>query len=179
MSGVVVALILVFVLYLICCAFGMVNYYEPEVKFENQLNKLLKNVTDMEWTFYRKVFNKIKYTDPKSWEITTVKNPDNPLEPGDIYEIQVGYQLCLKTLKITNNNGTSKYECTALEILSGKKCEISIIPPKEQMELYDLFVNYAIYKLELYQKKIEEDEKKQISKAHQDLIKEANSKFVI
>lgn len=153
---------------------------DAQVKFENKLNKLLKKVTDIEWTFYRKVFNKIKYTNCSDWDITRVKNTEVPLEPGDIYGIKIGYQLYLKTLKIEDKNSRISYECTGLEILDGSnKCEVAIIPPKEQLEIYDLFVKYALYKLDLYQQKLDADERKKISEEHQNLIKEANNKFIL
>lgn len=191
MAGVLLIIFGFLVLLLISMAWGILDKNELEaeefrhkvdaqVKFENKLDKFLKNVTDMEWTFYRKVFHKIKYTDCSHWDVTRVKNPEAPLEPGDIYEIKIGYQLCLKTLKIEDKSGRIFYECTGLEILDGSgKCEIAIIPPREQLEIYDLFVNYALYKLDLYQQKLDADERKKISEEHQNLIKEANKKFVL
>ena len=191
MAGVLFIIFVCLVLLLISMAWGILDKDElaaeefrrkvdAQVKFENKLDKLLRKVTDMEWTFYRKVFNKIKYTDCSHWDVTRVKNPEAPLEPGDIYGIQIGYQLCLNTLKTEDKNGRLSYECTGLEILDGSgKCEVAIIPPKEQLEIYDLFVNYALYRLDLYQQKLDADERKKISEEHQNLIKEANKKFVL
>ena len=78
------------------------------------------------------------------------------------------------------DEGFANYECTGVEILEPNgKSDILITPPKEQLELFDLFVNYALYRLDLYQQKLDADEKKKISEEHQNLIKEANKKFVI
>ena len=74
MAGVLLIIFGCLVLLLISMAWGILDKDElaaeefrrkvdAQVRFENKLDKLLKKVTDMEWTFYRKVFNKIKYTD--------------------------------------------------------------------------------------------------------------------
>jgi hypothetical protein len=191
MAGVLLIIFVCLVLLLISMAWGILDKDElaaeefrrkvdAQVRFENKLDKLLKKVTNMEWTFYRKVFNKIKYTDCSKWQIKKDSDKNHPLEPGDIYEIQIGYQLCIKTSKTEDKNGRLSYECTGLEILDGSgKCEVAIIPPKEQLEIYDLFVNYALYRLDLYQQKLDADERKKISEEHQNLIKEANNKFIL
>lgn len=128
------------------------------LKFELKLNRLLKNVTDIEWSLYRKIFHKIKYTLPEFYKVTMVN--------GDIFSVDIN-NLTFNIEKIEN-----KYESTGLTIKNNDEV-IELNPPKEQVEIYDLFVNYIIWKLDMYYKEQEENEKRQLSKEHQELVKKA------
>lgn len=137
--------------------------YETEARFEMRLNKLLKHVTTQEWNFYRKIFFKIGHKDPKFWKITTsTKSTGTETFEVTIDKLQFGFQKLNK-----------KYECTGLNIISNKET-ISMNPPKEHFDIYDLFVEYIMWQVYQHNEREIENENKMISKEYQNLVKKAN-----
>ena len=146
-----------------------------QIVFEKRFDKLLHNVTTEEWNLYKKIWHKITYTSADYFEVCWVN--------GEIFSVEIN-NIAVRMEKHEKHknimwDGTPfgravyVYECLGIDIKDNKKGDISLNPPKEQIELYDLIVNYIIWKLEVYYKQQEENEKKAISNEHQKIVKEA------
>lgn len=153
---------------------------DMECQFSSKLDKLLKNVTHEEQVLYRNIFDTINYTYPDKYNI----EKKNTSLSQDIRSIQIRNIIIYieKTEKSTgfSVDGSScgrkvaKYECLGLTIIDKTTKEsIELNPPKEQFAIYDLLVNYVIYKLECYYNDLQKDEEKKISEKHQNSIKKA------
>lgn len=153
---------------------------DTECHFSSRLNKLLKNVTQEEQTLYRNIYDTIVYTYPDKYNI----EKKNTSLSQDISSVQIK-NIIIYIEKTEKSMGFSfdgsscgrkvaKYECLGLTIIDKTTKEsIELNPPKEQFAIYDLFVNYVIYKLECYYNDLQRDEEKKISEEHQNAIKKA------
>ena len=167
---VMIILILSFIIFAFSCILSIANItdvhlekYETEARFENKLNKLLKKVTIDEWNFYRKIFFMIQRKNPKFWTTNyKIKSTGD-----EIFDVTIDKLL----FSFEKTNG--KCMCTGLNIL-GKKKLMSMNPPAERFEIYDLFVEYIMWKLYLYNKEQAKEKNKVISKEYQNSVKEAN-----
>ena len=135
---------------------------------EHRFNKALEKVTLDEWNLYKKIWSKIYHKNPKFWNIKENMNSFGEY----IKEIKID-RLCIKMEKVKK-----KYECIGLEIQSDNE-EISFNPPKEQLEIYDMFCELALHLLEKYYNQLEKDEQKEVSKEHQANVKLALKKWTI
>lgn len=151
------------------------SYIDTESRFADKLEKLLKNVTREEQVLYKRIFDTVVYTCPDAYKID---NAYDSLDINDVSKVQIK-NICVYIDKVTRPtsflaDGTaygrklSKYECVGFDILDPKtNSPINLNIPEEQFPIFDLLVNFIIWKVEIYYDKLLKDEKKKVSEEHQ------------
>ena len=163
MFGMIIFILVVIGLFALMC-FSLKkenNNIDIQVSFSQRFDRLLEKVTNDERKLYQQIISKIEYTHPEKYEIT-YKN-------GDYDSIRIG-KIYIQVQKVETKR--NKYECVGLNI-EEKDDVVTLLPPKEQFELFDLLVEYLLWKLEVYYEQKRKDEEKQISKEHQAAVKKA------
>jgi len=124
----------------IIIASSVSSYKEYKLSYEERMLKYGRRLVDLtaclsldEYFLYSKIFDKIKTSDPKTWKCSKFNN-------GTFSSIKID-NITLDLLKI------NKYECSSI-IVSDKKNNIRLYPDKEQFEIFDLFGEIALYRLE-------------------------------
>lgn len=157
------------------------NDIDTEVCFANKLKKLLKNVTTEERVLYKRIFDTIVCTFPHNY---IIGNAYNSFNVNDITMVQIK-NICVYVNKVTKpisfcTDGTAfgrklaKYECAGFDILDPKTNKpLNLSIPEEQFPIFDLLVNFIIWKIEIYYDKLLKDEKKKVSEEHQAGIRKA------
>ena len=157
------------------------SYINTEAHFADKLDKLLKDVTTEEQKLYKRIFDTIVYTYPDAYKID---NACDSLDIKDVTKVQIK-NICVyinRVMKTTGfcSDGTaygrklSKYECVGFDILDPKTNKpINLSIPEEQFPIFDLLVNFIIWKVEIYYDKLLKDEKKKVSEEHQADVREA------
>lgn len=159
------------------------NHIDTEACFTNKLEKLLKNVTTEEQVLYKRIFDTIVYTFPDNYIIVTGDTYDS-FNVNDITMVQIK-NICVYINKVTKpisfcTDGTAfdrklaKYECVGFDILDPKTNKpLNLNIPEEQFPIFDLLVNFIIWKIEIYYDKLLKDEKKKESEEHQAGVRKA------
>jgi hypothetical protein len=157
------------------------SYIDTESRFADKLEKLLKNVTTEEQVLYKRIFDTVVYTYPDAYKID---NACDSLNINDVTKVQIK-NICVYIDKVTKPtsffaDGTvygrklAKYECVGFDILDPKTNQpINLSIPEEQFPIFDLLVNFIIWKVEIYYDKLLKDEKKKVSEEHQADVREA------
>lgn len=131
-----------------------------KTKLEDRFEKEIQKVTKEEQKLYRKVFNKIEWSEPRFWDKGW---------QGVSTEINMG------NLKIhARLNNDDKYTCWGITVVNNKKDFVIIYAPEKQQKLFNIFSEYAIWKWNAYQKELDEEKEKTLSKEHQESVKKAN-----
>ena len=143
-----------------------------EERFHNRFEKLIKCVSNDEQILYRKIFDIIYYSVPKYYIVS--KSNDNYSIDG-ISFVQIKNIVIYMNEVVKHNSyfsdgtpygsGIIEYECSGLTILNRKnKNSIELSPPKEQFPIYDLFVDYVLWKLSCYyDEELKAEEKKELN----------------
>ena len=157
------------------------SYINTEAHFADKLDNLLKDVTTEEQKLYKRIFDTIVYTYPDNYKID---NAFNSLKVDDVTKVQIK-NICVYITKVTKTTGfcsdgtacgrkLSKYECAGFEILDPKTNKpLNLSIPEEQFPIFDLLINFIIWKVEIYYDKLLKDEKKKVSEEHQADVREA------
>lgn len=157
------------------------SYINTEARFADKLDKLLKKVTTEEQVLYKRIFDTVVYTYPDAYKID---NAYNSLNINDVTKVQIK-NICVYINKVTKpisfcTDGTAlgrklaKYECVGFDILDPKTNKpLNLNIPEEQFPIFDLLVNFIIWKVEIYYDKLLKDEKKKVSEEHQADVRKA------
>ena len=156
-------------------------YINTEAHFADRLDKLLKDVTAEEQKLYKRIFDTVVYAYPDAYKID---NAYDSLNINDVSKVQIK-NICVYINKVTKTTGfcsdgtafgrkLSKYECAGFEILDPKTNKpLNLSIPEEQFPIFDLLINFIIWKVEIYYDKLLKDEKKKVSEEHQADVREA------
>lgn len=157
------------------------SYINTEAHFADKLDKLLKDVTTEEQVLYKRIFDTVVYTYPDAYKID---NACDSLSIKDVTKVQIK-NICVYVNRVTKTTGfcsdgtaygrkLSKYECVGFDILDPKTNKpLNLSIPEEQFPIFDLLVNFIIWKVEIYYDKLLKDEKKKVSEEHQADVREA------
>ena len=157
------------------------SYIDTEARFTDKLDKLLKKVTTEEQVLYKRIFDTVVYTYPDNY---IIGNAYNSFNVNDVTMVQIK-NIRVYINKVTKSTGfladgtaygrkLAKYECAGFEILDPKtKKPLNLSIPEEQFPIFDLLVNFIIWKVEIYYDKLLKDENKKVSEEHQADVREA------
>lgn len=131
-----------------------------KTKLEDRFEKEIQKVTKEEQKLYRKVFNKIEWSEPRFW---------------DKGWHGVSTEIEMKNLKVhARLNNNDEYTCWGITVMNNKKDFITIYTPEGQQKLFNIFSDYAVWKWDMYKKEVEEETEKEAIKEHRNNIKKAN-----
>ena len=156
----------ILLLFLIFAAWGMLDKdtTKDSVFFRTRLTdkfeKEIKKVSPEEQSLYKKIFNKIECSEARFWS-------------KDWHGTST--EISMRNLKIhARMNNNDDYTCWGITVVNNKKDFVMIYAPEKQQKLFNIFSEYAIWKWNAYQKELDEEKEKTLSKEHQESVKKAN-----
>ena len=130
-----------------------------QIILKRRFEKLLEKTTNEEQDLYRRIFDKIKYTHASAYRVSYIG--------CEISEVKIDW------LNIELVKTTKKYDCIRLTIQGLEGRDVDVYPPVNQFDIYDIFAEFVVYRIYLYQKELEEDRRKEVSAKHQKDIRKA------
>lgn len=159
--------IIIALFFIMLCKTDYDKNIDIEVIFFKKFDKLLRKTTIEEKKLYSKIMDKITFSYPENW-IVDKYTSDNSYFSIKINNIDIKINKSVKNSIFTSN--TKDYECNCIIIFDKNNNGTVLTPPKERFEIYDLFVEYAIWKFEKYEEKQRKEEEKQVSEEHQKTV---------
>ena len=153
--------IIIALFFIMLCKTDYDKNIDTEVIFFKKFDKLLRKTTIEEKKLYSKIMDKITFSYPENWIV------DKYTSDNSYFSIKIN-NIDIKNSVFTSN--TKDYECNCIIIFDKNNNGTVLTPPKERFEIYDLFVEYAIWKFEKYEEKQRKEEEKQVSKEHQKTV---------
>lgn len=148
--------------------FVIVDDYLNSKKYtEAELWRVCRRLTSEERQLYQKIYDIIKNTDVKDWDITIPSSMYDPI----IYDID-------KKIRLVINYNGNEYESGRIIIYTRNEHGVNniiLLTPNlcVSMEAQDFLVNFAMYKRDKWRKEFHEKEKIESNKLYENAVKEA------
>lgn len=143
------------------------DYLNSKKYTEANLWRVCKRLTSEERQLYQKIYDIIKNTDVKDWDITIPSSMDDPI----IYDID-------KKIRLVIDCNWDKYESQRIVIYTKNKHVVNniiLLTPNlsVSMEAQDFLVNFAMVKRDQWRRESHEKERRESNKLYENAVKEA------